>query len=308
MTHPDHQRAIPNIDLGKSYDKRYEDADIHVDTLHNLSEFFGREMHPHRHDRYYQVHYLQTGSAQVQLGDQSFAGKAPLFFFTPAAVPHAFVLDESVTGLLLTIRQDVIHRLSTGSDAAVVAHTFTTPAYVELARVNRELAADAQRLAVLIQLLADEFFAARPGRKHTVPALTQAALICVFRLAQLPERGEPLREIELQIFQQFNQLIEAHHAEHWPLAQYAGQLNVTGSRLASICRHISGESPKTLVHAKQIEEAKWRLIYTTSAVSTIAAELGFADPAYFSRFFTRQAGVTPSDFRQTALSGGRHSP
>jgi AraC family transcriptional activator of pobA len=42
-------------------------------------------------------------------------------------------------------------------------------------------------------------------------------------------------------------------------------------------------------------------------VAQVADVLGFADPAYFSRFFKRLTGLSPSDFRsqgllQTALS------
>jgi AraC-like DNA-binding protein len=41
-------------------------------------------------------------------------------------------------------------------------------------------------------------------------------------------------------------------------------------------------------------------VYAASSVSAIAAELGFKDPAYFSRFFRRHCGVSPNEFR------GRH--
>jgi AraC-like DNA-binding protein len=38
-------------------------------------------------------------------------------------------------------------------------------------------------------------------------------------------------------------------------------------------------------------------------VSGIAAELGFKDPAYFSRFFRRHSGVSPNEFRRRGGDG-----
>jgi len=41
-------------------------------------------------------------------------------------------------------------------------------------------------------------------------------------------------------------------------------------------------------------------VYSTLAVKQIAGLLGFADEAYFGRFFRKQTGTTPSEFRQAA--------
>ncbi len=50
-------------------------------------------------------------------------------------------------------------------------------------------------------------------------------------------------------------------------------------------------------------EAKRSLIYTTLPVSKIAFDLGFNDPAYFSRFFAARAGLSPAAFRRTNREG-----
>ena len=47
-------------------------------------------------------------------------------------------------------------------------------------------------------------------------------------------------------------------------------------------------------------EARRRLAYIAAPATKIAYELGFADAAYFWRFFRRRAGVTPADFRRAA--------
>ena len=49
-------------------------------------------------------------------------------------------------------------------------------------------------------------------------------------------------------------------------------------------------------------EAKRMLVYTSMTISNVADALGFNDPAYFTRFFSRLAGVSPREFRQRAAS------
>ncbi len=299
----DENRVIPNLDIGKTYDQRSENAEVHIDSLHNLSTFFGLDMPAHRHDRFYQVHFLETGHVELRLGEQLYQGDGPLFFFTPPAVPHAFRFSTDVSGFVLTIRQEVINRVVAGSDDALLKRRFSAPVFSELDAIGGILSRDAERLPQLMNLLSEEFFDTRPGRKHTLPALANLVLISVFRLSRVPERNKPLRRVELRIFQSFHSLVENNHHKHWPLAWYSDALNVTPSRLADICRRLSGSPPKTLIHERQIEEAKWQLIYTTTSISSIAGVLGFVDPAYFCRFFTRHSGMPPSEFRRQMLTG-----
>tara|TARA_R110002110_G_scaffold406421_1_gene626555 strand:- start:404587 stop:405501 length:915 start_codon:yes stop_codon:yes gene_type:complete len=294
---------IPNIDIGKSYDSRFRGADIHVDSLHNLSEFFGKDMPPHRHDQYYQVHWVRCGSASVQLGEQSYSGVAPLFFFTPPAIPHSFQLDENADGLVLTARRELINRMVTGSGEDALEKRFSTPAFYELDAVVGRRMRDARNLQTLIELLGDEFFDERPGRKHTLPALVNLLMVSIFRISELPDRSASLRQVDLEIFAAFNKLVDAHFTEHWPLQRYTAILNVTPGRLADICQRLTGSSPKKLVYERQIQEAKWELIYTTTAISVICDRLGFKDAAYFCRFFSRHTGFSPREFRHRALVG-----
>ncbi len=47
-------------------------------------------------------------------------------------------------------------------------------------------------------------------------------------------------------------------------------------------------------------EACRKLTYVPAGVASIAYELGFQDPAYFSRLFKKLMGVTPKEFRRQA--------
>jgi AraC family transcriptional activator of pobA len=64
---------------------------------------------------------------------------------------------------------------------------------------------------------------------------------------------------------------------------------------------VTEQSPMQMVHARVFLEAKRELFYTRVSVSEIAYSLGFDDPAYFTRFFSQRAGMSPSAFRTRRL-------
>jgi AraC family transcriptional activator of pobA len=75
-------------------------------------------------------------------------------------------------------------------------------------------------------------------------------------------------------------------------------LHVSESRLRSTCLATTGQSPVQIIHARILLEAKRQLHYTDRAVREVAFALGFEDPAYFTRFFSRLSGVSPRLFRR----------
>ena len=127
-------------------------------------------------------------------------------------------------------------------------------------------------------------------------------LVAVLRLAGQHTADWPVQREELQVFHRFNALIEAHYREHWSLAQYAAALGVAEARLNRICRGLSAMSSKRLIFERLLQEAKRLLLHSGLGVSEIAYGLGFKAPGYFTRVFTRQLGITPSDDR---ASGSR---
>lgn len=64
--------------------------------------------------------------------------------------------------------------------------------------------------------------------------------------------------------------------------------------MTDICRRFANRSPKRLIFDRQLREAKRLLLFSDSAVNEIAWQLGFKDPAYFARFFSRQSAARPA--------------
>jgi len=102
---------------------------------------------------------------------------------------------------------------------------------------------------------------------------------------------------ELDLIQRFKALIQERFLERWAVADYAAALAVSPTHLSRLARAATGNSALQLIEARTIREARRYLAYTNLNVSTIAYTLGFKDPAYFTRAFTRAGGISPRLFR-----------
>jgi AraC family 4-hydroxyphenylacetate 3-monooxygenase operon regulatory protein len=302
-------QAIPDIHIGRVYNRHDPECDLHYETFAGLAEFFGRNTPPHRHYCFYQLHLLVRGSIRLNLDGRLYSGDAPLLIFTPPNTPHSFYTEEDTDGHVLTVRQEVVrswHRAAVGvcGDGAL-----REPCFIRLEALAAGHADEFEAMVRIVELLREEFMGARPGRAATLLALGQCVHLQLARLLaacpSTPEQGAPQRHErgeDLRIFLEFCDLVEAYFRDHLALADYAGRLCVTVQRLNDICRRMADRPSKEIVHERVLQEARRLLMYSAMPVSEISYQLGFADPGYFSRFFTKRFGCSPSQFRETATA------
>lgn len=69
------------------------------------------------------------------------------------------------------------------------------------------------------------------------------------------------------------------------------------SQLRTAVRRGAGCSPKDYLLRIRLDRAKELLATTDLPVAAVARRVGYDDPAYFSRLFTRRVGVAPVHFR-----------
>jgi AraC family 4-hydroxyphenylacetate 3-monooxygenase operon regulatory protein len=292
--------VIPNIELAKVYDPKFADAPVHYGAFGSMADFFGRDTPAHRHDRFYQLHFLETGTLRLTLDDIAHEGRAPLFFFTPPSVPHAFATEPSAAGHVITVAQGLVFRLF-DDDQSLPRRHLAAPRCVLLK--GGEGRHHARGLSRLFGLLRREIESSAIGTEACVEALVRLILVEIFRLSEESAEERPGSRHELVLMRRFTELIEAHFAEHWDLAAYAGALHVTEARLTDLCNRLAGKSPKRLALERVALEARRFLAFSGLGVGEIAGALGFEDPAYFCRFFKRREGVTPSEYRSRVARG-----
>jgi AraC-like DNA-binding protein len=77
----------------------------------------------------------------------------------------------------------------------------------------------------------------------------------------------------------------------------AKKLHINANHLNTVIKNISGKSASSHIQEKLMLEAKSFLLHTDLQVTEIAGRLGFENTSYFNRFFKKNTGSTPSEFR-----------
>lgn len=298
MKDEDLNEWIPNLVLGQDYDLRYQDSPIHYDILENLAVFFGRDMAVHRHAQYLQIHYIDRGEIHFQIDDKIYHISGPALVLTPPSVPHSFVSTSEACGHVLTIHQSIIWQLLKDGLQQQLGSELDQELCLSYQDLSEDEAAHWTLIVQTLEAIGREWNHDFPAKRLTLQTLVRLLLIQITRLSTKNTVSSELNNDDLQYFRKFSNLIQECFKEHWQLNAYASSLGISESRLHQICQRIANQPPKKIVHDRLVQEAKRLLTFTNLSSSEICYQLGFSDPAYFSRFFKRNTGLTTQTYRQ----------
>ena len=111
-------------------------------------------------------------------------------------------------------------------------------------------------------------------------------------------RQSDIRGRSSQLYYDFLEAVQQHYRTNRDVAFYADCLNVSPRYLSQVAHRISGKSPKCIIDHTLAEALACQLRTTQKTIQEIAFEHGFASQAQFSKFFRKQIGQTPSEWRR----------
>ena len=94
--------------------------------------------------------------------------------------------------------------------------------------------------------------------------------------------------------------LREHPADPCSMRALAASAGYSVAHFIGLFRLWYGMSPKEYQLCRRIEEAQVLLRSTDLPVGEIALRVGYADPLYFSRLFSRRTGLSPTEFRRLA--------
>ncbi|MBL7254211.1 helix-turn-helix transcriptional regulator [Paractinoplanes lichenicola] len=127
--------------------------------------------------------------------------------------------------------------------------------------------------------------------------------VLLLRLALLSSDAPP--GPESRTYSRFRGLLEAGHPHSRRVEDYAEELGCSVRTLTRACLSVTGRTAKQVVDDRVSLEARRLLACTPLSVAEVGRHLGFPEPTNFGRFFHREVGMSPGQFRAEASAEPR---
>lgn len=287
--HRDHHRILNFNLFGEAGD--LPDV-VHCETISSRSRINDWEFAPHRHARLHQVLLVAEGGGTARIEDRSLSLEPMTLINVALGDVHGFSFLPGTEGWVVTFAAEMLDELLIPSEGVSAA----------LMHSHAGKAGPAER--AVMEAIFTEHAGRAYGRAQMLRALGLQLLTLVARAvtgsgaeAAVVASGDGEGGPAERLLRRFDSLLEAHFIDHWTVTDYASALNVTPQHLSRVLREATGEPASRAIEARIVREARRNLVFTNLPVATIAYELGFSDPAYFSRVFARATGMSPKAFR-----------
>jgi AraC family transcriptional activator of pobA len=274
---------------------------IHIETIASRSSIHDWTIRAHRHRNLFQILLIEHGGGEMTFEASSIAFESPCAILVPATTAHGFRFRPAVTdGWVMSFTEDVAQAMGDRRGEALARlRTLATEPVVPLGESERV------RLLRLASELHEERFLARAGFRIAMRGLLALIAVETARLAAgraRPGADEMVAEPVGATIEALRKLVEEHFHKERQLAFYADKLAMTVDRLNDHVRRATGVTAGHLIRQRVLTEAKRQLVFTSLPIHEIAYDLAFSDPSHFARFFRKQTGTTPHEFR--AARGG----
>lgn len=264
--------------------------ELHVETITARSARYDWRIRSHRHGDLYQFFFIAAGGGTAYIDGAAHALGPGAAIAMPPLVVHAFDFVPDTDGHVASVPAAVLDHWSRGRTEW--RSLFKAPVTLQVGE------AQAAQVRTLFEMALAESGEHGANRGEALTAFAGLLLVWFRRMlaAEAPAAGDAAASA-LRLVERFTAQVEADFRRHASLGEHAQRLGVSVPHLSRVCRAITGRSALGIVQQRLALEARRHLAYTSMTVAEIAFALGFEDPAYFTRFFTRHVGVSPRAYR-----------
>ena len=140
-------------------------------------------------------------------------------------------------------------------------------------------------------------------RKPVLPeVLLHLQMAMMMELCRINKMSDVMRDIgqsrEYATLHHFIRLVNEYGKTHRNIPFYADKLCLTPNHFGAVIKHASGLTAMQWINRFIIQQAKVLLKYGDNSILGISEQLNFPNPSFFSKFFKRETGMTPNEYRR----------
>jgi len=265
---------------------------LHCESMEYRSKKHNWVIKQHLHANLFQFFLIERGKVTYKFEDEQHTVAGPVIVIIPENTLHGLLVSKNIKGMVLTLSTSFLETVFRSASSALM----------ELSQIRiLKNVGDRSYTAIksLLYELHDEIREELPEKGLILQSQLSLLLSKLFRLS-IDNSGNFI-EAASSYSRYFNFFLRSIKKSYTPMksiAHYARELNITTVHLNRICQATVGKSALQVVNEFLFLEAEKYLKHTEYSISEVAYRLNFEDPAYFSRFFSKYAGVSPKAFRE----------
>ncbi|NSL89275.1 AraC family transcriptional regulator [Chitinophaga solisilvae] len=272
--------------------------DVMVAAVEDEGKIFPRQ-YPHRHN-YYEILLLNNSSGVHHIDFVAYPFEGSVVFMLSPEQVH--LLNRVGSSGFSVQFNPAFFSSGNDPDSQLLAHFLFDN--VQAYPVVSLDAAALTRLSGLMTMALEEYNKADADATAMLFSYIRVILMEIMRIRrtqlQEPHLLPGLQQTQLL---EFKKLLHRHFNTLHEVQDYAAKMHITPRQLNSLAQKLTGQTAGALIRDRILLEARRLLVLEESSVKEIAYQVGFEDPAYFNRFFKKNTGQSPLQFREQARHG-----
>ncbi|HEY0608700.1 MAG TPA: helix-turn-helix domain-containing protein [Chitinophaga sp.] len=246
---------------------------------------------PHRKDHYLIVFIRRAGTRRLWIDMTSYILQDNTIYFTG---PNQIIVKEEFEQLWSTAIAFTPEFLSFQENASLgKLPLIQNP----LNRHELQLtAADVSFVEEMLARINAEYQHSGEWQQRMLTAYLTVLLTYLSRLYTGQFKNDET-SVDKLLLKHFQEKVNECFRELREVGDYASLLHISPGHLSEVVKAQSGKPAIKHIHDRIILEARRLLFHTHQPLKEIAFDLGFADASYFNRFFKRETGATPAEYR-----------
>lgn len=253
-------------------------------------------MPPYTQD-FYQIGFsTDLAGTSFRLQDQKVHERKNILYVVSAGQVISWTLGKPTRGYVLYLKKEFLDFYP-----GEIEEVFPFLRLTEINLIEVQPTAAAQ-LYQSLKEMRETFALAQPFQHQILQGLLLAFLYRCKALQESQAEQELQQSKAMLISRKFQQLVNQHYLAHWSIETYAAQLALSPNHLSAVVKQVTNKSAKSFIYNRLLIEAQKFLTYTDLSISEIAYRLGFEEQAHFGRFFRKESGYSPSEYRANRKS------